>query len=183
MPMTPYARGQAASIVLGLTGNRGVAGVMRAASRRPCRRVQWSESGESGPEAAPHLGFHRGHQGRYHGGARRHPAPFRPQGRTQLPPRRPEMGGNDVRNRLLLSKLGMVRFTNPLLHPDIVRDRISVTPMDDAGGSELRRIPVSNRVCRTQPWIEREGVRWELRKYRGSPQTSGRAMYAQERAS
>lgn len=88
-----------------------------------------------------------------------------------------------MRNRLLLSKLGMVRLTNPSLHPDIVGERISVTLMDEAGGSESRRIPVSNRACRTQVSIEREGVRWEPRKYRGIPQTSGRAMYAQERAS
>ena len=88
-----------------------------------------------------------------------------------------------MRNRLPLSKLGMVRFTNLSLQPDIVGGRISVIPTDEAVGSESRRNPVSNRACRTQLWIEREGVRWEPRKYRGSPQTSGRAMHAQERAS
>lgn len=88
-----------------------------------------------------------------------------------------------MRNRLLVSKLGKVRFTNHLLQLDIVGGRNSVTPVDGSIGSWSSRIPVSNRACRTQRKIEREGVRWEPRKSRVSPQTSGRAMYAQERAS
>jgi hypothetical protein len=88
-----------------------------------------------------------------------------------------------VRNRLLFSKLGKVRFTSHPLQLDIIGGWNSVTPLDESVDSGSSRIPVSNRACRTQRRIEREGVRWEPRKYRVSPKTSGRAMYAHERAS
>jgi radical SAM-linked protein len=51
-----------------------------------------------------------------------------------------------------------------------------------AGGSP-QGVPVLARACRTQQWIERDGVREEPLQLRGSSLTSDRAMHALERAS
>jgi len=45
------------------------------------------------------------------------------------------------------------------------------------------RIPVIDRVCRTQQWIERDGLRLEPLAGRGVPAGAGRALHAVERAS
>jgi hypothetical protein len=150
-----------------ISGDRGA--VLVTACRGAGDGVRRSGSGESVPDVVLHLGFHPGHQGRYHGGARRHPAPFRPVGRMQLPPRRPEMGGNDVLHRLLFSELGKVRFTSRLLQLDNVGGRNAVMPLDGSVGRESRRTPVPSRACRTQRMDRAR------RRPMGSPEVPGKS--------
>lgn len=99
--------------------------------------------GRFGREDPLHLGFHPGPLGRYDGGPRRHPAPFRPCGRMQLPLRRPEIGGIDVRTRLLVSELDNVRVTHHQVHPvpPAVGDVITVRRVDGPGGSKSKSDP------------------------------------------
>ncbi len=52
----------------------------------------------------------------------------------------------------------------------------------DAGGT-ARGVPVLDRACRTQQWIERDGIRQEPLGHRGDPAGVDRAAHALERAS
>jgi radical SAM-linked protein len=52
-----------------------------------------------------------------------------------------------------------------------------------AGGDRTGGIPVLDRACRTQQWIERDGLREEPLGRRGDPADVDRAMHALERAS
>lgn len=62
---------------------------------------------------------------------------------------------------------------------ELVRGLIAVGP----DGSEPVGVPVLVRACRTQQWIERDGVRWEPSTVRGDPVDDDRAVHALERAS
>jgi radical SAM-linked protein len=53
----------------------------------------------------------------------------------------------------------------------------------DAGTTGRAGIPVLDRACRTQQWIERDGIREEPLGRRGDPADADRAMHALERAS
>jgi hypothetical protein len=70
------------------------------------------------------------------------------------------------------------------VHPaELVRGLITVAPVEGSSGSESSRIPVRNRICRTQQWIERDGSRWKPLVFQGDLAAAERAMCAYERAS
>jgi radical SAM-linked protein len=52
-----------------------------------------------------------------------------------------------------------------------------------AGQDEIGTLPVLDRACRTQQWIERDGARWEPLALRAIPSEPDRAVYASVRAS
>jgi radical SAM-linked protein len=71
---------------------------------------------------------------------------------------------------------------------ELVRGLIAVAPAQnaDAGesvGTSTGGIPVLDRACRTQQWIERDGARWEPVEPQADPRASERAVRALERAS
>ncbi len=89
--------------------------------------------------------------------------------------------GNPAVNVVLMAELATQPYA---VHPvELVRGLITVAPVEGSSGSESSRIPVRNRICRTQQWIERDGSRWEPLVFRGDPAAADRAMYAYERAS
>ena len=51
------------------------------------------------------------------------------------------------------------------------------------GEDEIGTLPVLDRACRTQQWIERDGARWEPLALRAIPSEPDRAVYASVRAS
>ncbi|HEY2566085.1 MAG TPA: TIGR03936 family radical SAM-associated protein [Acidimicrobiales bacterium] len=51
------------------------------------------------------------------------------------------------------------------------------------GQDEIGTLPVLDRACRTQQWIERDGARWEPLALRAIPSEPDRAVYASVRAS
>ena len=71
---------------------------------------------------------------------------------------------------------------------ELVRGLIAVAP---AGGADATPdgavgtggIPVLDRACRTQQWIERDGTRWEPVEPQADPPDAARAVRALERAS
>ncbi len=70
------------------------------------------------------------------------------------------------------------------VHPvELVRGLITVAPVKGSSGSGSSRIPVRNRICRTQQWNDRDGNRWEPLVFRGDPVAADRAMCVYERAS
>jgi radical SAM-linked protein len=72
---------------------------------------------------------------------------------------------------------------------ELVRGLVAVSGLPDdraPGGSAHRRtqgVPVLDRACRTQQWIERDGIREEPLVVSGPPVGAGRAAHALERAS
>ncbi len=54
---------------------------------------------------------------------------------------------------------------------------------DGIGQDEIGTVPVLDRACRTQQWIERDGARWEPLAFRGARWEPDRAVHADERAS
>ncbi len=74
---------------------------------------------------------------------------------------------------------------------ELVRGLIAVSeasPKDPSVGATIdggrtTGTPVLDRACRTQQWIERDGIREEPLQRRGDPPAAGRATHALERAS
>jgi radical SAM-linked protein len=59
----------------------------------------------------------------------------------------------------------------------------SSTDRTGVGRDEIGTVPVLDRTCRTQQWIERDGARWEPLALRADPSEPDRAVYASGRAS
>jgi radical SAM-linked protein len=57
------------------------------------------------------------------------------------------------------------------------------TDRTGVGQDEIGTVPVLDRACRTQQWIERDGARWEPLALRAIPSEPDRAVYASGRAS
>jgi hypothetical protein len=65
---------------------------------------------------------------------------------------------------------------------EMVRGLVAVQDAVVADDGMAKGIPELVRACRTQQWIERDGVRWEPLEIRGAPVDVG-AVHALERAS
>jgi hypothetical protein len=59
----------------------------------------------------------------------------------------------------------------------------SSTDRTGVGQDEIGTVPVLDRACRTQQWIERDGARWEPLALGAVPSEPDRAVYASGRAS
>jgi radical SAM-linked protein len=57
------------------------------------------------------------------------------------------------------------------------------TDRTGVGQDDIGTVPVLDRACRTQQWIERDGARWEPLALRAAPSEPDRAVYASGRAS
>jgi hypothetical protein len=89
--------------------------------------------------------------------------------------------GNAAVDAVLIGELAAQPYA---VHPaELVRGLITVAPVEGSSGSESSRIPVRNRICRTQQWIESDGSHREPLVFRGDPPAAERAMCAYERAS